>query len=60
MVEMQRLGELHKGQAMPCVVGIQQVPSEGEQLAVILDLPVVIERVEFVELAARALFGEGR
>ena len=48
---MRRLRELNEGQPVAGIIRIQQVASEGEQLAAVLRLPIVVEGVEFFEPA---------
>ena len=45
---------------MPRVIRIQQVAGEGQQFAAVLGLPVVVERVKFLQPLARAGDGKGR
>ena len=49
MVEMRRLGELDKGQPVPGVIRVQEVAGEGQELAPVLGLPLVVQRIELVE-----------
>ena len=44
---MRGLCELNEGQPVAGIIRIEQVASEGEQLAAIFRLPIVIESVEF-------------
>ena len=54
IVEVGGLGELHKGQPVAGVIGIEEVTGEGQEFAAVLGQPIVIERVEFLEPLARA------
>src|SRR5437870_10425330 len=60
MVEMRRLGELDKSQAVAGVIRVEQVAGKGEEFAAILGLPIGVERIELVEPAAGARRLESR
>src|SRR5580704_12795786 len=60
MVEVRRLRELHEGQPVTRIVGIEQVAGEGQELAPVVRLPVVVERIELLQPLSRAVGAERR
>ena len=52
MGEGRRLGEELERQAVSRVIGVQQIAGEGEELAAVLRLPVLVDRVELARARA--------
>jgi len=59
VIEVRRLGELDKRQPMPGMIRVQEVAGEGQELAAVRGVPVVVECVEFLQPLARPGGGKG-